>query len=172
MSGPRITRENSRYSATRLYAAPATMSISVTSCALPHGRRVILPTRKKKFASTPHVHEVFAPHRSGNLREEASLKRPSRRKVFEALYRTQYLQVNASLPDALERDQNDDYVQSGAQIAWEIWQAAHSHAIELAAQLCELRQQQHVHQDHKAICRICACDIRALQSEAEGDEVG
>ena len=100
------------------------------------------------------------------------MKRPSRRKVFEALYRTHYLQVNASLPDALERDRNDDYAQSGTQIAWEIWQAAHSHAIELAAQICELHQHQHIHQDYKAICRICAYDIRGLQSDEEGDEVG
>ena len=131
--------------------------------------RVVLPTRKKKYAST-HVDEVFAPHKSRNVREEASLKRPSRREVFEALYRTHYLQVHTRLPDGLERDQNDDYAQSGAQIAWEIWQAAHSHAIELAAQQCELRQNRHDHQDYKAICRICACDIRALQADAQRDE--
>lgn len=98
------------------------------------------------------------------------MKRPSRREVFEALYRTHYLQVQTRLPDALERDQNDDYVQSGAQIAWEIWQAAHSHAIELAAQECERLQHRHDHQDYKAICRICAGDIRALQVDAERDE--
>lgn len=131
--------------------------------------RVVLPTRKKKYAST-HVDEVFAPRQSRNVREEASLKRPSRREVFEALYRTHYLQVHTRLPDGLERDQNDDYAQSGAQIAWEIWQAAHSHAIELAAQQCELRQNQHDRQDYKAICRICACDIRALQADTQRDE--
>jgi len=148
------------------------MSITVTLRALPRRRCVILPTRQKKSASTAHLHEVSLPHQSGNVLEEASLKQPSRRKVFEALYRTHYLQVNASLPDALERDQNDDYAQSGTQIAWEIWQAAHAHAIELAAQICELHQHRHIHQDHKAICRICACEIRALQSEKEGDEAG
>ncbi|MEX3689677.1 hypothetical protein AB3X91_00915 [Paraburkholderia sp. BR14263] len=137
---------------------------------LPRDVCVILPTRKKKHASTSNVDEVSAPHKSVHVREEASLKRPSRREIFEALYRTHYLQVHTRLPDALERDQNDDYSQSGAQIAWEIWQAAHSHAIELAAQQCERRQNQHAHQDHKAICRICACDIRALQPDAERDE--
>ncbi len=145
--------------------------MSVTSCAyLSRDERVILPTRKKKYVSTSHVDEVSAPHKSGHVREEASLKRPSRREIFEALYRTHYLQLHTRLPDALERDGNDDYSQSGAQIAWEIWQAAHSHAIELAAQQCELRQNQHVHQDHKAIFRICARDIRALQTDAERDE--
>jgi hypothetical protein len=99
------------------------------------------------------------------------LKRPTRRKIFEALYRTHYLQAHARLPDALERDQNDDYAHSGAQIAWEIWQAAHAHAIELAAQLCENRQNQHFNQDGKAICRLCAVDIRAVLAEAGDEEV-
>ena len=98
------------------------------------------------------------------------MKRPSRRMVFEALYRAHYLQANTRLPDALERDQNDDYAQGGAQIAWEIWQAAHAHAIELAAQLCEHRQEHHIHQDYKAICRLCAGDIRALLADADGED--
>jgi hypothetical protein len=91
--------------------------------------------------------------------------------MFEALYRAHFLQAHARLPDALERDQNDDYAQSGAQIAWEIWQAAHAHALELAAQLCESRQSRQINQDGKAICRICALDIRALLSDASGDDV-
>jgi hypothetical protein len=99
------------------------------------------------------------------------VKRPTRRKIFEALYRTHYLQAHARLPDALERDQNDDYAQSGAQIAWEIWQAAHAHAMELAAQLCESRQSKHINQDGKAICRLCALDIRAVLTDAHEDDV-
>jgi hypothetical protein len=136
-----------------------------------HDVRPILSTRKKKPVSIPHVDEVCAPHRPGNLREGARLKRPSRRKVFEALYRAQYLQAHARLPDALERDHSDDYVHSGAQIAWEIWQAAHAHAIELAAQLCERRQAVHIKQDYKAIYRICACEIRTLLPDADSEDV-
>jgi len=82
--------------------------------------------------------------------------------LFEALYRARYLQAHARLPDALARDQNDDYVHSGPQIAWEIWQAAHARALELAAQLCERRQDAHVNQYEKAVCRLCARDIRTL----------
>ena len=99
------------------------------------------------------------------------MKRPTRRKMFEALYRAHFLQAYARLPDALERDQNDEYAQSGAQIAWEIWQAAHAHALELAAQLCENRQSRQINQDGKAICRLCAVDIRALVSDNNGDDV-
>lgn len=98
------------------------------------------------------------------------MKRPSRRKVFEALYRAHYLQAHTRLPEALARDHNDDYAQGGAQIAWEIWQAAHAHAIELAAQLCEYHQAKLSHQDYKAICRLCADDIRALLADAGGEE--
>jgi hypothetical protein len=99
------------------------------------------------------------------------LKRPPRRKVFEALYRAHYLQAYARLPDALERDPNDDYAQSGAQIAWEIWQAAHAHAFEMAAQLCEDRQEAHITQDGKAIYRLCAKEIRALLPDSGGEDV-
>jgi hypothetical protein len=136
-----------------------------------HDIRQILSTRKKQPASIPHVDEVSAPHRSGDLRKGARLKRPSRRKVFEALYRAQYLQAHARLPEALERDYRDDYAHSGVQIAWEIWQAAHAHAIELAAQHCEQRQAMNVKQDYKAIYRMCAEEIRALLSRSGSEDV-
>lgn len=115
----------------------------------------------------PLVDDVFASDLPVHRREEARLKRPSRREVFEALYRTQYLQAHSRPLEALRRDLNDDYVHSGAQIAWEIWQAAHAHAIELAAHICERRAQQNINPDHQAIFRICASDIRALQSDKD-----
>ncbi|WP_233862061.1 hypothetical protein [Paraburkholderia adhaesiva] len=97
------------------------------------------------------------------------MKRLSRRKVFEAHYRAQYLQAHARLPDMLARDDSGDYVQSGTQIAWETWQAADAHALALAAQLCEHRQGKYISPDSKAICRLCAHDIRALLSDAAGE---
>jgi hypothetical protein len=99
------------------------------------------------------------------------VKRPSRRKVFEALYRAAYVQGLARLPDALERDLNNEYAQSGPQIAWEIWQAAHTHALEVAAQICEQRQAAHISQESKAACRLCAGDIRAMLEDAESEDV-
>jgi hypothetical protein len=135
----------------------------------PRRRRSLRTTRNKKPIPTPHVDQVSSPHESSRFSEEASVKRPSRRTLFEALYRAHYLRIHANMPYALERDRNDDYVQSGAQFAWEIWQAAYAHAIELAAQVCENRQTQHFHQDHKAVCRICARDIRALRPDADQD---
>jgi hypothetical protein len=123
-------------------------------------------TCRKKPAAMPHVDEVSNHHQPGAPADGTRLKRPSRREVFEATYRTQYLQVHARLPAVLARDDNDDYVQSGTQIAWEIWQAAHAHAIALAAQLCEHYQDMQINQDYKAIYRLCARDIRALLSDA------
>jgi hypothetical protein len=99
---------------------------------------------------------------SVSLYRGADVSEPSRRALFEALYRACYLQAHARLPEALERDRHDDYVHSGPQIAWEIWQAAHARALELAAQLCERRQEAHASQYDKAVCRLCARDIRAL----------
>ncbi|RQH04659.1 hypothetical protein [Paraburkholderia dinghuensis] len=134
-----------------------------------HGDRTTPSIREKKPTATPHVDEVSTPHRSAPPPEGASLKRPSRRKVFEAHYRAQYLQAHARLPDMLACDNNGDYVQSVTQIAWETWQAADAHALALAAQLCEHRQVKYINPDSKAICRLCANDIRALLFDAAGE---
>ncbi|WP_322042325.1 hypothetical protein [Paraburkholderia sp. J67] len=99
------------------------------------------------------------------------MSRPSPRKVFEALYRAAYLQGHSRLPDELARDFNNEYAQSGPQIAWEIWQAAHAHALEMAAQICEQRQASHINQESKAACRLCAGDIRSMLEDAQGDGV-
>ncbi|MFP6561370.1 hypothetical protein WJ542_24145 [Paraburkholderia sp. B3] len=115
-----------------------------------------------KHTLTSNVDEPDAQAGSVSLYRGADLSEPSRRMLFEALYRARYLQAHARLPDALERDHNDDYVQSGPQIAWEIWQAAHARVLELAAQICERRQDAHTSQYDKAVCRLCARDIRAL----------
>jgi hypothetical protein len=115
-----------------------------------------------KHTLTSNVDEPDTQAASVSLSRGADLSEPSRRMLFEALYRARYLQAHARLPDALERDHNDDYVHSGPQIAWEIWQAAHARALELAAQLCERRQDSHANQYDKAVCRLCARDIRAL----------
>ena len=115
-----------------------------------------------KHTLTSNMDEPDTQAGSVSLYREADVSEPSRRMLFEALYRARYLRAYARLPDALERDGNDDYVHSGAQIAWEIWQAAHARALELAAQLCERRQDAHASQYDKAVCRLCARDIRAL----------
>jgi len=118
-----------------------------------------------------NVDEALAQRNNGNPDGEPRVTRPSRRMVFEALYRAHYVRAHAQQPDALERAPNDEYAQSGAQIAWEIWQAAHEHAIEVAAQLCESRQAQHISQDGKAVCRLCASDIRALLAATEKEDL-
>ncbi|QGZ65449.1 hypothetical protein [Paraburkholderia acidisoli] len=113
--------------------------------------------------------DVFTPRQSARAIEELRSSRPSPRRVFEALYRAHYLQTHARLPEGLERDPNGEYTQSGAQIAWEVWQIAHVHAVEMAAQLCERRAANHSSHDHKALCRVVARDIRALLNDPDED---
>lgn len=111
--------------------------------------------------------DVFAPRQSGRSAADERVNPPSQRAVFEALYRAHYLRTHARLPEKLERDFNGDYAQSGVQIAWEIWQVAHAHAFELAAQLCSQREAKYLSQDHKAMCRVLARDIRALLADID-----
>lgn len=115
-----------------------------------------------KYTLTSNVDEGEMQPNSVSPYREAGVIKPAGRMLFEALYRARYLQAHARLPVALERDHNDDYLHSGPQIAWEMWQAAYAHALELAAQLCERRQDAHANQYDKAVCRLCARDIRAL----------
>lgn len=97
---------------------------------------------------------------------------PSRRRqLFEALYRARYLRIHARLHGAFERDRDGEYTSSSLQIAWELWQAAHDRALELAAQHCERRQAVQINQEGKAVCRLCARDIRALSFAAGNDDV-
>lgn len=97
---------------------------------------------------------------------------PSRRReLFEALYRARYLRIHARLYGPFERDRHGEYTSSGLQIAWELWQVAYDRALELAAQHCERREAAPISQDGKALCRLCAREIRALSFAAGNDEV-